>query len=150
MSEKAEKKPGMSTFAKIIIALLSIIIIAGIVFGVFYLKLSSNSTVKTVHPLANQSTYSLDEFKLNLAEPNEYIQTTIYIGYDMNTKLDTELASKKPVIRDTVLNVIRSKKMSDFSGKGTETLKIQIINSINPLLENGKIKNVYFDSLLIQ
>ncbi|ADL51470.1 flagellar basal body-associated FliL family protein [Clostridium cellulovorans] len=155
MSEKNEnaKKGG---FSKILIGLLLAIVLVGAAFATAYFyftKSAEKVTQKTVHPLAHQVTYSLDEFKLNLSEPKTYIQTKISLGYDGGEESEEfakELETKKTIIRDAVITLIRTKTNTDFTKEGTETLKIQIINTVNPLLEKGEINHVYFDSIIIQ
>lgn len=153
MSKDKENKGKMSMGIKIIIILLSVIIIAGAGFaGYYFLAGNNKDKVEVKHPLEDEKTFSLEEFKLNLADENgsTYIQTTIYVGYKKNSKLEAELEEKKPIMRDTINKVMRGKKSSDLSVKGTEELKELLIKSINPLLEKGKIDNIYYDKFIMQ
>lgn len=155
MSEKKENSK-QSGFPKILIGLFLAIILVAVAFAGSYfliMKKAETTTQKTVHPLAHQVTYSLDEFKLNLSEPKTYIQAKISLGYDGGEEAEAfvkELETKKTIIRDAIITLIRTKTTTDFTKEGTETLKIQIINTVNPLLENGEINHVYFDSIIIQ
>lgn len=95
--------------------------------------------------------YDLGEFLVNLADPDgkRYLKAKISLGYD-NKKMPKELDEKKVMIRDAVISVLRSKKAADFTEKGTDDLKAEILRRINPLLSSGQCNNVYFQDILVQ
>lgn len=142
------------------IILLCVIIVGAGAFGAYYFIFSKNSkqvkNVNAVQSTASQSqasskTYCLDEMTLNLADKDtrRYIKLTIYLGYE-DKKLSKELDSKKPILRDAVANILRSKKASDFTSKGTEDIKQEILKRINPMFEKGRADNIYFYDILVQ
>lgn len=97
-------------------------------------------------------TVDFDEFITNLADEGgkRYIKITISLGYD-NSKLTKEFDEKKNMIRDAINSVLRTKKFADLTTeKGLEDLKVQILNRVNPLLENGRALNVYFSNIVMQ
>lgn len=143
-----EKKSGKGLII-IIIVLAGILLVGG--GGGAYYFLVLNKAKEVVNPLKDEITFSLGEFtnRLSDVEP-KYIKTTIYVGYKNNAKLTKEITDKKAILRDTVNTVLRSKKISDFSVRGTDQIKTEIKTALNPLLENGQLTNVYYDSIMVQ
>ncbi|WP_125152182.1 flagellar basal body-associated FliL family protein [Clostridium rectalis] len=168
MSEKnVEAKSGKSL--KIVIIILIIIIIGGGAFGGYMLLnkkgsgISNNSepvknnpnvniNANGVRPVVSEYTYDMEEFLVNLADEDgkRFVKAKIFLGYE-NKKLTKEMENKKPIIRDAINNVLRSKKAKDISNsKGLEQVKTDILNKINLMFENGRCDSVYFNEILIQ
>lgn len=160
MSENEKKPNNKGNILKIIIiVLLAAILFGGGIFGgyVLFNKFKSQTTAvdSAKKDALDQKTFALDEFLVNLKSDNStrYLKTKVYIGY-ADTKevedFETELTDKKPIIRDAVNTVLRTKKAEDFTEAGVEKLKEEIKNKINPLLGKGQIDNVYFSEILVQ
>ncbi|HEY8890006.1 MAG TPA: flagellar basal body-associated FliL family protein [Clostridium sp.] len=150
MSDKPKKGNGLKI---VIIVLLVLIVVGGAAFGGMYLagQKGTSTTPKVV--VVNEITYSLDEFLLNLTDVDSkrYLKVIIFIGYEDNKKLTTELDTKKPIIRDAVIAILREKKTTDFNTTaGVDLIKNQLIATINPTLTTGKISHIYFNDLLVQ
>jgi flagellar basal body-associated protein FliL len=96
----------------------------------------------------------MDEFLVNLTDDGgkKYFKVKLYLGYNTKNKknMDKELEEKKPILRDAINSVLRSKKSVDITQKGVEDLKKEILARINPYLESGKAENVYFYDILVQ
>jgi flagellar FliL protein len=161
MSGKNVKKKGLSKIVIVIMILLLLIIVGGGAFGAYYFLVLSKSNSKTTTAVtitpAQETTYSLDEQTLNLADTNaqKYLDVIVSFGYDKtNSALTAELADttvlKKPIITDAVLNVLRSKKSTDFQDPALKSIKQEILNAVNPILTNGKFIDVYFDKIVIE
>ncbi len=158
MSEKTKKgnKEGKGNIFKIIIiVLLSLIIVGGAAFGGMYFagKNGSSTTAKSAKAEeVPELTYSLDEFLVNLSDEDgrRYLKVKVFIGYEDNKNLTVELDAKKPIIRDVVNTSLRAKKTTDFSATGVDTIKNELIASINPVLTKGKISHIYFNDILVQ
>lgn len=177
MENKKEKKGG-GKLKIIIIAVVTILVVgAGGYFGYTMFWKDKGSTAKTaahttqqvviqqtqqqagatgqqvsfVQPVISAKTFGLDEFLINLADEDgkRYLKVKIFLGYD-EKKLATELEEKKPILRDAIISVIRTKKAADITPKGVETIKMEIIQRINPLLEKGQLNNVYINDILVQ
>jgi len=149
MSEKPKKKGG---FKIIIIILLVLVVVGGGAFGAMYFFGNKATTTKAAKAVTvTESTYSLDEFLVNLIDDGGllYLKTTVYLGYEENTKLDAELVTEKPVIRDIVNTYLRSKKNSDFTSTGIVTIKNDLIARINPILTKGQILHIYINNIVI-
>jgi len=152
MSDKAQKG---NVLKIVIIVLLILIVVGGAAFGGMYFasKKSANSTTKTTKPVEiNEVTYSLDEFLLNLMDQNgtRYLKVNVFVGYEDNKALTAELLAKKPIIRDLVIEILRAKKTTDFTGTGIDAIKNELIARINPSLTKGKIYHIYFNDILVQ
>ena len=148
MSDSPKKGNG---FKIVIIVLLVLVVVGGAAFGGMYISSKkSTKTAKVVEIV--EVTYSLDEFLLNLMDEDgrRYLKAKVYIGYEENKKLTTELETKKPIIRDVVISTLRAKETTDFSAIGIESIKKELIASINPVLTKGKIAHIYFNDILVQ
>ncbi|APM38548.1 flagellar basal body-associated FliL family protein [Clostridium kluyveri] len=101
--------------------------------------------------VVSAKTFDLSEFTINLADEDgkNYLKVNVYLGYD-SKKLTDELTEKTPIIRDAIIEVLRTKKVEDINDKNMDNIKIEIIQRINPMLEKGKINNVYFSDILTQ
>lgn len=142
--DKGKKGGGAS---KIIIILLAAILVSGIGFGAYYILVISKQTETHVveNPYKDRVTYSLgDAFVLNLADKDtKYISVKIDVVYKTNTKLDEELKTKNAILRDRVVTIIRTKTEDELNrDTNLANLKKQIMESINPVLEEGKIEEV--------
>lgn len=141
-----EKKGGGSS--KIIIILLALILIAGIGFGAYYVLVLSKNTVHVEeHPYKDRVTFSLDEFVINLADKEPtYLKIKLDVVYKTNSKLTEELTTRKAILRDRVIAVIRTKTENELiTDKNLEKFKAQIIEAINPVLEEGKVEEVVIE-----
>ena len=165
----SNEKKGGNAFKIVIIILLVLIVVGGGAFAGYYFifsKSDKNNVQKIQTPVGNTAaanaavsggtvvssrTYNLGEFLVNLADEDgkRYIKLTIYVGYE-SKKLDKEFEEKKPIIRDAVNSVLRAKQSKNFTSKGTDDIKTEILNRINPLLTSGKVDSIYFYDILVQ
>ncbi|MCM0650441.1 flagellar basal body-associated FliL family protein [Clostridium swellfunianum] len=169
MAEKKEKvkEKGKGNALRIIIIVLLVILIFGGSFGgyLLYTKISGSNSIaenKTPNPTVQNSandlspyTYNMDEFLVNLSDEGgkRFFKAKLYLGYEAKKQKDMEkeLEEKKPIIRDAINGVLRSKKASDFaSQKNVEDLKKEILTRISAYFEKGKVTNIYFYEILIQ
>ncbi|WP_026881257.1 flagellar basal body-associated FliL family protein [Clostridium akagii] len=160
MSEKKKEKKG--GIPKIVIILIALIVILGGAFGAYMLFFNkttgtkaTNSTVSTTKIV--EATLSLNETIINLADTDtpKYVKVIVSFGYDStNSKLTAEVTDKTavmtPIFNDAVVKIFRSKKSSDLAGTGSDKVKQQILDTVNPYLQKGQFTNVYFDELVIQ
>lgn len=146
MSEVKGKGSNKLIVILLIFTLLIVFSIAGI-FGYFFIfNKGTTQAKKTVE----EKIFQLDEFVTNLAdESTTYVKLTIVLGYE-GKKLEKELPTKVAAIRDTINATLWSKTSIDFSGKGTETVKKELLEAINTKLEKGKISNIYLNEIIIQ
>lgn len=177
MSEKKPKE-GKKTIKTIMIIILIVLAIAGGTFGGYMLVNKNNNKASnnnmqvvnntaaqgnstqagaqtsgnaTIQPVISEFSFELGEFLVNLSDEGEkrFVKANIYIGYS-NKKLAKELESKKPMLRDAINSVLRAKKAKDFTPKGTEDIKLEILNRINPMFTEGRCESIYFNEILVQ
>ncbi|NME94907.1 flagellar basal body protein FliL [Clostridium cochlearium] len=104
-----------------------------------------------VRNIVPSNTFEAGEFLVNLSdeESRRFVKTKVYLGYE-NKKLAKELEQKKPIILDAINSVLRSKKSTDFNEKGVEKIKLEILEKVNTVFQNGRCETVYFTELIIQ
>lgn len=140
---------------KIFLIFIALIVLMAAMFAGYYmgrrniavLNIPDSRTVGTKEYL-----FSTDEIVANLNNPDNrsYIKVNIYLGYSAKN-LETELTDKKPQIRDTIIDILRSKKVADLnSQKSIERMKSEISNNVNKILTKGKVSSVYFNDILVQ
>jgi len=155
--EKKESKIDKgSLFKTIIIVFIAVGIaggsfFAGIMLDKLVLSKETNKVEKSKDEV-KEVMFTLDDFLVNLADKGgrRYLKAKICLGYEEDKKLSAELEENKLKIRDAIINVLRTKKTGDLNENGTEKLKIEIKDTVNMLLNEGKITNVYFSDILIQ
>lgn len=147
MSE--EKKVKKSKLPIIIIAVLVLVLVGGAAFGYYYVQ----NIKKAAKPAVVLTEYSLGEFLANLSDEGgkKYLKVNIVVTYDgTNKKLAEELAKKQNDLKDATLSVLRSKKSSDLTVKGSEDLKVELINRYGTILQDGKVIKIVFTNFLMQ
>lgn len=162
MSEKKvkEKKEKTKINPMMLMMLLMLVIVVALGAGLGYLILNSKKsgaeTTKVVVvssvPEIPALTYALTkDFTVNLTDTDSkrYVKLNVTLAFT-SAKLEEELKTADPFIRDTINSVLREKKAADFTSKGTEDLKKEFMTRINPYLKAGKISDVYFNDILVQ
>jgi flagellar FliL protein len=139
----------------VILLIVTIVVVVGLAgfFGYFMLfkKNTGTGTASTApaKQIAEQ-TVKLDEFITNLADENKrYIKTTISVGFT-DKNVAEEITANMSIIRDKVNTKLWSETSIDFTGQGLEKVKKELMDSINSVLGEGKIKHIYFDNIIIQ
>lgn len=96
---------------------------------------------------------SLDPFTVNLSNGAglnpRYVRMNISIELEKGAS-DQEFTIKTPKVRDTVINILNSKKTSDINAsEGREQLKEEMKKAINSFMTQSKVKGVYFTNFAI-
>jgi flagellar FliL protein len=137
----------------VILLIVTIVIVVGLAafFGYFILfKKSAGTSSAAPAKKAEEITVKLDEFITNLADDDKrYIKTTIVVGFT-DKKVSEEITANMSVIRDKVNTKLWSKTSGDFGGQGLDKIKKELLDSINSVLGENKITNIYFDNIIIQ
>ncbi|MFL0195495.1 flagellar basal body-associated protein FliL [Clostridium sp. WILCCON 0269] len=169
MENKEKKKGGIGLKVILIVFFLVAAVGIGVYFGYSkFLKSTNSDSNKNastsvqaqgqngqgsayLQQVVSAKTFDLKDFTINLADEGgkNYLKVNVYLGYD-DKKLDTELTDKTPIIRDAIIEILRTKKVADINSKNMDNIKMQIIQRINPMLEKGKINNIYFSDILTQ
>lgn len=95
----------------------------------------------------------LEPFTVNLASGiatfPRYVRINVSIELEPGVP-DKEFEIKLPRVRDTIINLLNSKKASDINTvEGRERLKEEIKKSINGFMLQSKVKGVYFTNFAI-
>ncbi len=156
-----EKKNGKGS--KVILIIVGTVLVFSLISGAVFLGYyfatknkqapASGDNVQIVKEVKTEATLALEEFLVNLADEDKarYMQVVIHLAYDgENKNMPTELEGKVPAIKDTINNILRTKKAADITPQGEAAIKEEIIDRVNDLLNGGKISNVYFSKLIVQ
>lgn len=98
-------------------------------------------------------TLDLGERVVNLADAGggRYLKVKIVLEHKKDEKLAAELKEKEAPVMETIINVLRSKKINDVMPlENAEKVKGEILTKVNSKLESGKIERIYFTDFLIQ
>jgi flagellar protein FliL len=95
----------------------------------------------------------LDAFTVNLASGvgtmPRYVRMNVSIELEQGVS-DQEFNVKVPRVRDTVINLLNSKKASEINAPdGRDQLKEEIKHSLNSFLMQSKVKGVYFTNFAV-
>ncbi|MFA6144027.1 MAG: flagellar basal body-associated protein FliL [Sulfurimonas sp.] len=96
--------------------------------------------------------FPLETFTVNLLSESgkRYLKVDMTLEME-GEELSPELEEKKPVFRDIIIRQLTSKSLEEISTtQGKEKLKDGIITDLNKRLKDGKIKNIYFTSFVVQ
>jgi len=96
--------------------------------------------------------YPLDTFTVNLKSDSgrRYLKVTISLELE-GQELSNELDAKSPVLRDRIIRILSSKTLEEISSrKGKQKVSDQIMDTINSMLTDGRIKGIYFTEFVIQ
>lgn len=96
--------------------------------------------------------YALDTFIVNLSDRSggRYLRTTIVLELT-NEEAVPELKKRLPQIRDVILTIIPAKRSTDIQAvAGKEALGDEIMSSLNYILKNGSVTDVFFTDFVMQ
>ena len=172
-----EKKSGSNMLMIIIIVVLVLIIIIGAVVAVLLMsgddeavdastpqakeksvapqrtKHIENASIDEERPLSEIGIlYPLDTFTVNLKSDSgrRYLKATMSLELS-GEELSTELDAKKAVLRDRIIRILSSKTLEEISSrKGKKKVSEQIMNTLNAMITDGRIKGIYFTEFVIQ
>ncbi|MCF6173783.1 MAG: flagellar basal body-associated protein FliL [Campylobacteraceae bacterium] len=171
--EIVEKKSGGSMVLIIVIVLLVLLLAGGGLVAYFLLsgndsnaqgvsntpaqsmqatKRSGGNTKRSTDYLTVGPMYPMSQFIVNLLSENgsRFLKTTINLEMD-KPELSNELDKKKPLIRDIIIRILSSKTFEEVSTmKGKSRLKDEIVNKINNVLADGRIRDVFFTDFIVQ
>lgn len=94
-----------------------------------------------------ESLFELKTFTVNLAQgdgPRRYVRMNAVLKLSEATEV-TEVEARKPQIRDTIINILNSKRPEDLLRReGKFTLKQEMKSAINAFLIDGKVEDVFY------
>ena len=114
---------------------------------------SSSSVMDNTRKLDQIGTlYPLDTFTVNLKSDSgrRYLKVTMSLELE-GKELSTELDAKTAVLRDRIIRILSSKTLEEISSKkGKQKVSEQIMDTLNAMLTDGRIKGIYFTEFVIQ
>ena len=96
--------------------------------------------------------YPLDTFTVNLKSDagRRYLKVTMSLELE-GEELSLELDAKSAVLRDKIIRILTSKTLEEISSKkGKQKVTQQIMDTLNAMISDGKIKGIYFTEFVIQ
>jgi len=175
-SAPAEKKSS-NMLMIIIIVVLVLIIVIGAVIGLLFMgddeepqaqnapQTREQPVQKTKRSSSSSSNYDnsrslneigvlypLDTFTVNLKSDSgrRYLKVTMSLELE-GEELSLELDAKSPVLRDRIIRILTSKTLEEISSKkGKAKVETQIMDTLNAMITDGKIKGIYFTEFVIQ
>jgi flagellar FliL protein len=96
--------------------------------------------------------YPLDTFTVNLKSDagRRYLKVTMSLELE-GEELSLELDAKSAVLRDRIIRILTSKTLEEISSKkGKAKVETQIMDTLNSMISDGKIKGIYFTEFVIQ
>ena len=109
---------------------------------------SEDESLSEIGPL-----YPLAPITVNLENQDEkVIYLKVTFSLELSSKLlSNELDAKNAVIRDEIIRILSSKTLLDIDSEvEKDKLCRDIKKSLNSMLEDGQIKNVYIVSFIVQ
>lgn len=95
--------------------------------------------------------FELGDITTNLASGGDNKYVKVKVVFEMSDKsLEKEINEKLPVLSDRIIVLLNSKVSDDLSAKNRTKLKNEILSDINPILDTGELKDVYFSDLVLQ
>ncbi len=98
--------------------------------------------------------FEVGEFTVNISTPTlqpRFIRTGIVLEISSERNLAQELESRHPQIRDRIITILRSRSVEQLNQNGgLDELRRDIARSINELLLQGEVIEVYFMDLVLQ
>lgn len=96
--------------------------------------------------------HPLDTFIVNLADEGGSRYLRITMKLELDDEKTAEIVQRRlPLIRDSVLMVIPSKKYEDVhTVEGKNALRDEIVTKLNGFMMPGKITNIYFTEFVVQ
>jgi len=142
-----ENKSGLRNVLLVVLALFFLMLMTT---GIAYIVARSiaGSNVRTVETAKNQVTYNAGEFLTNLADRGYVKLSMVYLLNDKQAEKEIEF--KDSEIRDKVFTILRSKNYESVrDSNGMEELRKEIKESLNQLLNSGRIIDVFFTSIIV-
>lgn len=155
-AEKKKSKKGMVLVLAVTIAL------AGGGAGTFALLKMKGGGAAAAHaeeaktePAPEPGVISLEPFVTNLADPegDRYVKCTLRLELERRESADKLKTDEISItrLRDRVLTLLSSKKFAEVTtSEGKQRLREELRAELEPLLQGGKMREVYYTEFLVQ
>lgn len=142
--DEAQENTGKGKSKVLIFAIIALIVMgAGTFGGVYFYMQGKDAAAAKIEPA---DYVLLTDTTLNLSDESgkSYLKTSLTLSYDSkNTELLAELDKKKISIQDASIWYLKSRVAADFRAENEKELKQGLIDTINNILEDGNILDVY-------
>lgn len=96
---------------------------------------------------------TLEQFTVNLSTPGSTASKFVRVNVSLevaNDDTEAEVNAKMPQIRNVIIDLFNSKRVSDLStADGRDYLREEIKNALNGFLVHGKVKGVFFTNFML-
>lgn len=168
IEEEVEKKSGGNMVLILIVVLLVVLLVGGGLAAYFLLGSSdekmapqqNTQSAPVKRQTAGRSTqylsigpmYPMSQFVVNLLSESGSKYLKVILDIELGSEeLAMEMDQKKSLIRDIIIRSLSSKTFEEVSTmKGKDRLKDEIVNSVNEVLADGQIKNIFFTDFVVQ
>ncbi len=114
---------------KLLIPLIALVAIAAIGAGVYFMFIVEKPIVTTYYSPG-------DVFVVNIRDTTRLFKAGIHLVVNDDSKLIEKLGENTPLVRDTILFILRSTPLEDLATIGSEEkLRRQIVDALNARLE---------------
>jgi len=152
----AEEKKDKTFLILLILQGITLVCVVGIGVLIFLNEPVNKNINKTIiekpEKEIKEITYKLDPFVVNLMDNGgrRYLKVTMDFVVESQRVVD-EIERKKPSIKDIIIMVLSGKTFDDIATQeGKIKLRNQIKDSVNKLLNTGKVIKIYFTEFVIQ
>ena len=148
MAEEGSKLGKIITYVGI--AFLVVVLAATTSFGVLWYMTRDTGPEEEVEDKMGP-TYQLGEYTVNLSGTGgfQYLQTNIVVEVN-DSEVIEEIDKRSPQIDDAIISTLRSQSTDEIQEPGANVIKRQLADSINEVIINGEIKNVWFTQFVVQ
>lgn len=96
---------------------------------------------------------TLEQFTVNLSTPGSSAAQFVRVNVSLevpNEESESEVMGKMPQIRNAIIDLFNSKRVTDLSTvDGRDYLREEIKNALNGLLAHGKVRGVFFTNFVL-
>jgi len=95
---------------------------------------------------------SIDTFIVNILDDEESRYLKAAITLEMNTpEASMEVTERMAQIKDAILLLVGNKTFGELRDlQGKIQLRAELLNRLNSILQNGKVKRIYFTDFVVQ
>ncbi|GAQ26247.1 flagellar basal body-associated FliL family protein [Tepidanaerobacter syntrophicus] len=154
-NENANTNPKKGKFSNLLIIIFIAIVLLALTTGIAYFvatntvgRSSDNANGSSEKSAKSYVTYDAGEFLTNLSDKG-YIKLSLV--YLLESKeVQEQVTQKDSEIRDRIFSILRSKTYDSVKdSNGMEDLRKEIKSSLNQILGEGSIVEVYFTSIIV-
>ncbi|MGD9506683.1 MAG: flagellar basal body-associated protein FliL [Syntrophobacteraceae bacterium] len=152
-----EEEPKKKSPKMLIIIVVAVVLLGGGGFFGYtkFMKKGEHTEEEAAHkapPVEVAVMHDWDSFLVNLADPGGKRYLKVAVKLELNSyEAETEFGSMDVQLRDAMIALLSSKEYDDIATpEGKQSLKAEIITTLNGLLKQGKVKDVYFTDFLVQ